>query len=42
VRRRILVDQLGPRLASEFGLGKDGEPNDVRRGRKPKRPRNDD
>jgi len=42
VRRRILVDQLGPRLASEFGLGKDSEPNDVRRGRKPKRPRNDD
>lgn len=42
VRRRVLADQLGPRLAREFGLAKDSDAEDVRRNRKTRRQRNDD
>lgn len=41
VRRRVLADQLGPRLAREFGLSNTGEAEAGRRGRKTKRQRND-
>lgn len=39
VRRRVLADQLGAKLASDFGLDKatDDETGDPRRGRRPKR-----